>query len=234
MVLPETVFAIHAGQCVPMDFTENAMQKSYSLLLVGAFAALMIAGCSDPTSGMRKAETTDAKNVEAVEGKELTFSNDNSKISFVGSKVTGKHDGGFNKFSGKVTVDPDGKTVKRVEVEIDMKSVWTDDDESDEPKLSGHLMSKDFFDAENHPTAKFVSTEIKKGEGDQYSVVGNLTMRGTTKSVTFPATITAADGRVSTKAEFSINRQDWKVSFPGMTNDMIRDDVGLTLDINAA
>ncbi len=210
------------------------MRAATALLLSGTFVALMLSACSDPTANLTAANTGDAKDVTTEQGKEVTFSNEGSKIGFLGAKVTGHHYGGFKKFSGKAVLSDDGKAVKQVEVEIDMNSIWTDDPEKDNERLTGHLKQGDFFLVEEHPTSKFISTSIEPAEGaNKFEVTGNLTMRGETKSIKFPATITVNDGKVTTKAEFKINRHDWKVSFPGMEDDLIKDDVGLTLDINA-
>jgi polyisoprenoid-binding protein YceI len=212
---------------------ENNMRTAATLALAGAFIALMATACSDPTANLTAANTGEAKEVTKAEGKEVSFSNENSKIGFHGAKVTGSHKGGFHKFNGKVVLD--GDTVKQVEVEIDMSSVWTDDPDKPNEKLTGHLKTDDFFDVPNNPTSKFISTEIKAADGaNKYNVTGNLTMRGVTKSIRFPATITVSDGKVTTKAEFKINRHDWKVNYKGMEDDLIKDDVGLTLDINAS
>jgi polyisoprenoid-binding protein YceI len=214
---------------------ESNMRTATTLVLAGAFIALMATACSDPTANLTAANTGEAKEVTKAEGKEVSFNNENSKIRFHGAKVTGSHKGGFHKFSGKAVLGDDGKSVKQVEVEIDMSSVWTDDPDKPNEKLTGHLKTDDFFDVPNNPTSKFISTEIKAADGaNKYNVTGNLTMRGVTKSITFPATITVNDGKVTTKAEFKINRHEWKISYKGMEDDLIKDDVGLTLDINAS
>jgi polyisoprenoid-binding protein YceI len=208
------------------------MNKLFGLSLVAVFAVLM-AACSDPAANVTAANVSEAKEVKKEEGKELKFSNENSKIDFRSNKaVSGGHDGGFNQFTGTVTVD--GDKVKQVEVNIDMNGIWTDDDKSEKPKLTNHLKSGDFFDVEKFPTAKFVTTEIKEGgEGGTHTVTGNLTLKETTKSVTFPATVAYKDGKVTTKAEFKINRMDWKVEYKGAQDNLILNDVILKLEINA-
>ena len=208
------------------------MKTTLSLGLLSLFALLMIA-CSDATENYAKTNASDEKAVPEETGDELTFSNENSKINFLGEKVTGHHDGGFKKFSGKAIVD--GNTLKQVEVTIDMDSIWTDDDESDTPKLTGHLKTDDFFHVEKHPESKFVSTEIKEGgTGGSHTITGNLTMRGTTKSISFPADVTLVGNKLTAKAKFTIDRQQWGVHFKGMEDNLIKDEVGLELDINAS
>lgn len=202
------------------------------LMMAGGFALMVVAlaACSDPTSNMTAANTGEAKDEVKQEGKELKFDQDSSKVGFVGSKVTGSHDGGFKKFTGVATIE--GDTLKQVEVIIDMNSIWTDDVNDDNTNLTGHLKNDDFFNVEKYPESRFVSTEIKK-DGAKHVITGNLTMRDVTKSVTFDADVTLKDGKLTAKAEFKINRRDWNVNYDGKANDLIRDDVGLKLEINA-
>ncbi len=101
----------------------------------------------------------------------------NSKIEFIGSKVTGSHNGSFPKFSGQI--DYAGAPEKsRVSITMDTNSLTTDD-----PKLTEHLKTPDFFDVAKFPQATFVSTEIKPGgdKGATHTITGNLTMHGVTK-----------------------------------------------------
>jgi polyisoprenoid-binding protein YceI len=148
----------------------------------------------------------------------------------VGAKVTGSHDGSFKEFSGSVDIADGDLTKSSVNVEIKMASL------SIEPeKLAGHLKSGDFFDVEKFPTAKFVSTAVKAGgdKGATHTVTGNLTMRGTEKSISFPATIKTEGDKVSVNAEFAINRKDFGIVYPGKPDDLIKDEVAIKLTILA-
>jgi polyisoprenoid-binding protein YceI len=205
---------------------------------LGAFAALSLliatTGCEDPSAGKPKAQVDSAKPTTtaaatAATGKavKLQLKAESSKVEWVGSKVTGKHEGGFKGIKGFVE-SKDGKIEGgKVSVEIDMTSVYSDND-----KLTGHLKAEDFFHVEKFPQAKFESTQVKKGgEGASHTVTGNLTLRGETKSITFPATIAIGDEALTVKAEFSINRKDFGIAYEGMKDDLIRDDVVIKLDL---
>ena len=65
------------------------------------------------------------------------------------------------------------------------------------------------------------------------TVQGNLTLHGVTKSISFPATVTVKDGGVSLASEFALNRRDFGINYPGMQNDLIRDEVVIKLDVKA-
>jgi len=97
------------------------------------------------------------------------------------------------------------------------------------------LKSPDFFDVEKFPKAKFVSTAIKAGgdNGATHTVTGNLELHGVTKAITFPAQIKVDPDAVSVVAEFSINRKDFSIVYPGMPDDLIKDDVLLKLSLHA-
>ncbi|MCC6464634.1 MAG: YceI family protein, partial [Planctomycetes bacterium] len=132
-------------------------------------------------------------------------------------------------------ISDDGSKLLQVEVEINVDSIWTDDPSATNEKLTGHLKSGDFFDAANHPKAKFVSTEIKAGgEGGTHTLTGNLTMRGITKGISFPANVTLQGGKLTADAAFKVNRKDFGMKYDGKADNLIRDDVGITLKVSAS
>jgi polyisoprenoid-binding protein YceI len=188
----------------------------------------VVAGCGKVGDAPR-AEVGDSVAVaEPADGAVFAIDTARSKVSWVGAKVTGSHEGGFRKFDGTITV-ADG-AVTGVMVTVDATSIYTDDD-----KLAGHLKSEDFFAVEKFPTAAFESTKLVKTDsaaGATHMVTGNLTMHGVTHGVTFPATITVGT-EVAAKADFKINRKDWGIIYPGQPDDLISDDVRIIFDIVA-
>jgi polyisoprenoid-binding protein YceI len=204
----------------------------YGALVV--LAVLSLAACDSPGKGKPKAEVSKAAPPPAATpaptSETVAINAQNAKIEFIGAKVTGKHDGGFRNFSGSISLAPTGPQASRITLDIDMTSIWADNE-----KLTGHLKSPDFFEVEKYPKATFTSTQIVPAPegGSKYVVTGNLEMHGVTKAITFPATIDIAPGQVTANAEFALNRKDFNVSYPGMPDDLIRDDVLLKLAVNA-
>ena len=191
---------------------------------------LTVTGCKDPGADVTAAtvETpVEAKTEAAAAGKattSLAINPSNSKIEFVGAKVTASHPGGFTDFAGKVDVgDPIEKS--QIEVTIQTASLY-----ADKEKLTKHLKSPDFFDVGKFPTATSRSTEIKK-DGGGHTISGDLTLHGVTKPISFPGTISVSEGRLDADAEFSINRHDYGISYPGMRDDLIRDLVVIKLSL---
>ena len=194
---------------------------------------ILLTACGDPATNKSRAVTGEAAQASpqtsAAGAQKYLITSQNSKIEFTGSQVAGKHDGSFQKFSGEITYSGQPET-SHVNVTIDTSSLNADD-----PKLTEHLKTADFFDVTKYPTATFTSTAIKPGgdKGASHTVTGNLTLHGVTKSVTFPATIAATADAVNVDASFSINRKDFNINYAGPTNNLIRDDVVLTLKIHA-
>lgn len=168
-----------------------------------------------------EAPTEVAANEAAIE--RVAFDQSHGKIAFVASKVTLTHFGGFAEFAGSVTLPAGEVEGGSVEVTIQAASIFSDDE-----KLTNHLRSDDFFDVEKIPEASFKSTKIAKAE-EGHTVTGNLTIHGVTKSVSFPAKISADDEKLSVEAVFTINRQDFDLKYPGMPDNLIRDNVELSL-----
>ena len=195
---------------------------------------LGLAACPDPAKDKTKATVTPAKEAVAVDVAPLAnavrypFSQADSKVGFVGAKVTGKHEGGFKTFTGVVELVDGDLTKSRVQASIDVASVFTDS-----AKLDGHLKSPDFFAADQFPQARFLSTGFKKLDGTRVEVTGSLTLHGVTKTLVFPADITVGAEQVDVKAEFALNRKDFGIVYPGKPDDLIADNVLLTLDVHA-
>jgi polyisoprenoid-binding protein YceI len=216
------------------------MRRSFSVQLAAlALAATAATACAkDPTEGKTEAKVAAPvavaeKAPAAASAEELVVAKESSKIGFIGAKVTAEHVGEFKEFDGKISL-ADGKLEGgRVEFTVKPESVIVD---GGLPKLEGHLKSPDFFDVAQFPTAKFVSTEIKPGStvaGMTHTVTGNLEMRGTTKSVTFPARVEVAAGAVKAASEFGINRKDFGIQYPGMPDDLIKENVLLKIELTA-
>jgi polyisoprenoid-binding protein YceI len=197
--------------------------------LVLAVGCLLVGGCSDPSENVHRTAGSEAQPVSASvsQSGEPYVIRSESKISFIGSKVTGSHDGGFHRFAGTIPVQ-NGRILVPAEIRIDMESIWSDND-----RLTGHLKNEDFFDVPNHPVSTFVVTGLEPAGTDQHTVTGNLTLRGVTKSISFPATVRVADDEVTVQAEFAINRRDYNVNYAGRADDLIRDNVVIKLDLTA-
>jgi polyisoprenoid-binding protein YceI len=159
------------------------------------------------------------------------------RVGFVGSKVTGSHECMFRTWNG-TAIKGANAGQWGLKIEIDVNSVFCDGTERTEwsEKLDAHLRSGDFFDVPNHPKATFESTEMRAElEGEYTHVVkGNLTIRGKTKEVSFPMTAQFGEKRVTGKAEFSINRKDFGIEYPGKPDDLIREGVVLKLQLSGS
>jgi len=143
-----------------------------------------------------------------------------SSISARGAKITKTHDIQFPEFAGSLRVE--GEKLVGVEVTVKMAALVADSE-----KLTGHLKNEDFFSVDTLPESKFTGT-VADGV-----VKGDLTLHGVTRPVEFPATVAIDATTVSADAEFTINRHDFGVSYPGKPDDLIQDSVVLKVKLVA-
>lgn len=163
--------------------------------------------------------------VKAGEVRTLNVDTQASSVDFVAAKVTRDHKGKFQISDGKVELS--GNTPTRLDVTVKLNSVTTDTE-----KLTGHLKSPDFFEVEKYPTSRFVATQFApRNEGGTHTVTGELDLHGVKKQISFPVTIAVQGNTASGKAEFKINRKDFGIVYPGMPDDLIKDEVLLKLDL---
>ena len=122
--------------------------------------------------------------------------------------------GDFKEFEGTVTSSGEGFENTKVEFVLKTASVSTDHEKRDK-----HLRSSDFFNAEINPEIKFASKSFSKVEANRYKILGDLTLHGITKEVTFDAVLKGqiVDGRGNTRAGFkavaSIDRYEFDMKY---------------------
>jgi polyisoprenoid-binding protein YceI len=212
---------------------ERKMNRNHRFAIsvgIPVLLALLVLGCANPADDKPEAAVGEAEPVPAPaeSGESYAVDVERSTLGFVGSKITGSHDGGFNAFEGVIELVNDDPTASSVMVRIDTTSLWSDDD-----RLTKHLKSPDFFDVETFPESVFESTSIEAAEGG-YTVTGNLTLHGVTKSISFPAQIEVGPDSVTAQAEFFVKRFDFDIVYPGKPDDLIRDEVVIKFDLVGA
>lgn len=154
-------------------------------------------------------------------------------------KVTGSHDGFVSVSAGQITLD--GAKVTSGTFDIDMTSMTVEDikDPGSNKKLLGHLQSDDFFSISKYPSAKFVLTSVNQKSGNTYTVDGNLTIKGITKPISFPADITISGNTLKAAATITVDRTQFDIRyrsnnfFENLGDKAIYDDFELNLNLVA-
>ena len=136
-----------------------------------------------------------------------------STLKWTGKKVTGEHTGTIKISTGTLTVDKN--VITAGSFDIDLTTITSTDitDPSTNAKLIGHLKADDFFSVAKFPKATFVITSVKSKGKDLYDVTGNLTIKGITNPVAFPATIKAEAGKVTATATILVDRTKYDIKF---------------------
>lgn len=142
--------------------------KTISIL---SLAILFLAACSSSPKN-DEAKVSEAEEVNATEGKEITVTNEEADMEFVGTKPTGRHYGSIALSNGTVKVKDGQVTGGKLVFDLNQITVKDlEDSPEDHQKLVSHLQSDDFFDAENHPEVTFeiVKVEPLETEGEKAS-----------------------------------------------------------------
>lgn len=142
--------------------------------------------------------------------------------------------GRFADFSGALAVDADGAA--SITGRIQAASIDTN-----EPQRDDHLRSADFFDVANHPELRFASTGIEPRGDGEFTIVGDLTIRGVTRQVTLDAEVQGAgvdpwgNDRVALSAQGRINRKDFGLNWNQVLETggiLVGEKVTLSLDLS--
>ncbi|QHL88955.1 YceI family protein [Nibribacter ruber] len=166
-----------------------------------------------------------------------------STLGWIGRKVTGEHNGNLKLQSGSMLFDK--SALRGGSFAIDMTSITCNDLQGNSNKnLVNHLRSDDFFSVEKNPTANFIITNlVPKGNAKvgstNYIVTGNLTIKGITNEITFPAAVWVKKGVATATGTLKFDRTKWDIKFrsgnffENLGDKAIQDDIELKLNVVA-
>lgn len=181
------------------------------------------------------AALTVAANGRAAE-EVFVFDKAHTKVGFRIRHTVSRVEGRFKDFDGTIWMDRENPAQSRVELTIRAASIDTANDNRD-----GDLRSATFFDVEKFPTITFKSTKVESKGGDNYSVTGDFTMHGVTKSIVVPVQSNgfAKMGKTE-KAGFTIafplDRKEYGITWNKTLDQgalLLGDDVDISIEIEA-
>lgn len=221
-----------------MNRSKNLLEKILSLLIV----VTLISGCSESDKKTdSKSENTYLKTASNT-GKKLNIVSSDSKLEWIGKKVTGKHNGTVDIVNGDVFIDNGKLTGGNFEIDFRTTKVLDVADPESNSKLVNHLKSPDFFSAETFPIGKFdilSLSPLSDGTENNYTVSGNLTIKGITKEIVFPAKVNVNNGSVIASGDFVIDRTLWDINFrsgklyENLGDKLINDEINIKFSIAA-
>jgi polyisoprenoid-binding protein YceI len=126
---------------------------------------------------------------------------------------------------GQIEFDEKDLANSSFDFKIDVRTISTGNG-----MMNKKAQTPEWFDAVKYPYAKFKSTKVEKKEGSAYNIIGNLTIKGITKTVTVPANYTKSGNKITFKGAFNVNRIDFKV---GKKSTAVPDIMKVSFDIPA-
>jgi len=148
-------------------------------------------------------------------GKEVSYKVDTQKSTLVwtGKKVTGEHKGNIPVSTGTLVVADNKLKGGNFELNVAGLTVTDITDPTGNGKLVGHLKNDDFFSTDKFPKATFAITSVTSKGGDNYDIAGNLTIKGITNPVTFPAVVKTDAKSLIATGVVTVNRTKFDIKF---------------------
>ena len=220
-------------------------------LLLLALVCILFA-CENKDSRSKNHDKGDDASYTLKEDTTITATGDvykvdiaNSTIHWLGKKPGTDHNGIVKLKEGKVIVNEGKVAGGRFTIDfttIDNTDLKEKGNMKGYNKLTTHLKSDDFFAVEKYPTGTFVITKVtpKNAGKSNAEVTGNLTVKGKTHSITFPATINISGDQLTADASFPLDRSKYDIRYGSKTffpdkavDDIIEDKVPITVKLVA-
>lgn len=157
-----------------------------------------------------------------------------STVNFSLRHIVSKFTGGFTKLAGTITYDAAAPEQSAVEATVEIGSINTND-----AKRDAHALSPDFLNGAKFPTASFKSKSWKKTGESHFDVLGDLTIAGVTKEVTFKVELLGVGPGMGGatvsgwEATAVINKNDFGVVGPAMLAKALGENVTIVLGVEA-
>jgi polyisoprenoid-binding protein YceI len=180
---------------------------------------VMVAGAFFASCGDSKKTAEETKDVLTGGDTTYTVNTEASSVKWAGAKkMEGAHHGTVKVSEGTLSFTAGELSAGTFVIDMSTINNLDSQDVKSKTNLLGHLKSADFFHVDTFPTAKFEVTGVEKTEGSAegtHKVTGNLTIKGQTHGISFPATITSTPTGATAKAKFEINRNEWGIVWGG-------------------
>jgi polyisoprenoid-binding protein YceI len=160
------------------------MKIAHAGVLLGAFALAPLAGAVEFTS----------------------VQTDKSSIAFVVREMGVPVNGTFKRFGIDVAFDPTKPASARAAIDLDVTSI-----DAGSAEANGEVVGKLWFDTPTYPKAHFESTAVKSLGANRYEVSGKMTIKGRTREVTAPFTITPQGSEAAFDGSFELKRADFAI-----------------------
>jgi len=159
-----------------------------------------------------------------------TMDRQKSKLTF-DAYYNGDFTGQFTRFQTAIKLSPDALEAAEIHAVIDLTSVAAKDDD-----VRANLLTKDWFHTALHPYAVFSSKQVSREAGGGYLAAGTLTIKGISKPVNLPFSLTINGGNASAKGSTTLSRMNFNVGegsdFAG--EDWVKFGVTINVDIEAS
>lgn len=208
-------------------------------------AALLMAACGGNKENAAEVSQKLTPGEKPENAETFTIDPVKSTVAWIGTKVTGQHDGTIGLSSGELYLVDDQLVGGNIIMNMEEITVLDLEDPETNARLTGHLKSPDFFSVDSFPLANFEMAQLVKMEeamaGEpNYTISGNLTIKDITHGITFPAYVSIEEDMLTANADFDLDRTLWDVRFGSgrffddLGDNLIHDNFNIKLDIVAS
>lgn len=187
------------------------MNTKLSITYLILIIAPLLFGCGGPVKEENKNNASAGPlTLHAGDEKYAVIDTNESVVAWKGANTFGSHTGYVYISKGELKIET-GQLVGGT-VEIDMNTI-EDTDHGSDNGLIKHLKDPDFFDVKKFPFSKITITKIASINVEDKEITGDLTIKGITHPVTFPAKMEVKDGIVKANGKLVIDRTIWDVRY---------------------